>query len=226
MLPDDKYLYWEENWHALTEKCDRVGDVALLSSGQLVSCNIDNEADNVFADYNIGEKYTDDVAKNRYRTLRDNLSSSDICRRCKARAMVFDTSDILGGSQDVIHYGVRWHGSRANESGEKYRISYELSNAYVFPRIDAKTLEIDIASVQDKKQFTLVRILSYDDENKIFTECKNYSEQIKTGERKTISIPYSFTRSKMYRIDFITATQRDEGVDNGVAVYAISLKEE
>jgi hypothetical protein len=224
LLPEDTFLYWEENWHALTERCDRFGDVALLSSGQLVSCNIDNEADNVFADLNKGEKYTDAKTQERLRELRDNLSLSALCRRCKARAMVFDTSDIQGAVQQITHYGIRWHKKRMNKNGETYRTSYELSNAFVFPRIDAHSLDIDVASIQDKKQFALIKVLSFDNETRLFTERKIFSLQLKPGERVLQSILYDFEKTKLHRIDFITATQRDNGVDNGVAVYGISIR--
>jgi hypothetical protein len=224
LLPEDKLLFWEQNWHTQTEKCDRVGDIALLSSGQLVPCNIDNEADFVLADLNKGEKYTDVKTQKRLRKLRDNLSICALCRRCKARAMVFDTMDIQNATQKVIHYGIRWHKTCENDNGEAYRISYEISNAFLFPRIDANSLDIDIESVQNKKQFTLIKILSYDDETKLFSERKMYSLQLKPGERLLQSIPYTFEKKKLHRIDFITATQRDNGIDNGVAVYDITLR--
>ena len=225
LLPEDKYFHWEENWHAMSEKCDRVGDVTLLSSGQLVTCNIDNEGDFVFADLSAGENYTDPKTQERIKNLRENLSLSALCRRCKSRVHVFDASPLENATvQDVTHYGIRWHKKATNADGEVYKVSYELSYAFVMPRIDATCLEVDVASIQVKKQFTLVKILGYDDETRLFTECKVFSFQLKPDERKKILIPYTFEQKKLYRIDFITATQRDDGVDNGVAVYGINLR--
>jgi len=223
LLPDDKFVYNEENWHAMTEKCDRLGDVSLLSSGQLVACNIDGEADYVLADLNRGEKYSDEKARDRLHRLRDNLSLSPICRRCKSRALVFDKNDIDGDYQEIIHYGVRWHRKRENSRGEIYRTSYELSNAFVLPRLSASKLEIDIESVQSKKQSTLIKILGYCEETDLFTERKNFSIQLKPGERTRLSIPYMFQKGTLHRIDFITATERTQGVDDGVAVYSAGL---
>jgi len=223
LLPDDKYVYNEENWHAMTEKCDRLGDVSLLSSGQLVACNIDGEADYILADLTKGEKYSDEKTQDRLHKLRDNLSLSPMCRRCKSRALVFDKTDIDGDRQEIVHYGIRWHRKRENSSGEVYRTSYELSNAFVFPRLHASKLEIDIESVQSKKQFTLIKILSYNEEKDLFTERKNFSIQLKPGERKRLSIPYTFQKGTLHRVDFITATERTQGVDDGVAVYSAGL---
>ena len=224
LLPEDKFFYWEENWHVLIEKCDRVGDVSLLSNGQLVSCNIDNEADFVFADLNKGEKYSDEKTQSRIRELRDNLTLSPLCRRCKSRALVFDTSDIEALEQPIIHFGIRWHAKRENELGEIYRVSYELSQAFVYPRIEAAFLNVELASVQDKQQYTLLKILSYDEASKCFTERKNYTVILKPQQRKEVSVPFNFEKKTLYRIDFITATQRNNGIDDGVALYAASLK--
>jgi len=224
LLPDDKYIYIEENWHALTNKCDRVGDVSLLSNGQLVACNIDNEAEYVLADMIRGEKYSDTIVQNRIKKLRDNLSLSSLCRRCKSRALVFETNKSDEVSQEVIHYGIRWHKKHKNEHGEYYRVSYEISSVFAFPRIDASSVELDIASVQSKKQFTLIKILSYNDEDGSFSELMNHTIQINPGKRRVISIPFLFEK-KLHRIDFITATECHNGVDDGVALYNINLRE-
>ena len=223
LLPEDKYLYWEENWHAMTEKCDRVGDVALLSSGHLVPCNVDNEADFILADLNKGERYTDSKTQARIREIRDNLSLSALCRRCKARALVFDTTNLDCDAQEVIHYGIRWHRKREDEDGNLFRVSYEFSSAYAYPCIDAHTLEIDLASVQTVKQFTLIKILSLEDETAQFTERRFFSIQLEPGARAKIAIPYDFEKSVLHRIDFYTATQNNNRIDDGVAVYSIRL---
>ena len=221
LLPDDKFLYWEENWHTLPEKCNRLGDVALLSSGEMVVCNVDNEADYVIADLNKGEKYTNTSTQQRLRDLRENPNLSPLCRRCKARALVFDTLPLENAeSQKVVHYGMRWHRKATNANQEVYRKSYEYSCAFVLPRINATSLEVDVESTQSRKQYNLIKILSYDDVQKIFTERCFYTQPLKPGERKKVSIPYSFEMGKLHRIDFIVDTQ-DSG---GVMVYGISLQ--
>ena len=77
--------------------------------------------------------------------------------------------------------------------------------------------------MQSKKQFTLIKILSYDDENELFTERRNFSIQLKPGERKLFKIPYEFEKGTLHRIDFITATERNDNSDDGIAVYSASL---
>ncbi len=222
LIPKTSYFYWEENWHAMSEKCDRVGDMSLLSSGQLVMCNIDNEADYVFAELSKGEKYTDATTQDRIRQLRNNLSLAPLCRKCKSRALVFDTTDIDCTTQQVIHYGLRWHRKTVDAQNAEYRVSYEMSHAFVYPRIDAKYLTVELASVQQKKQFTIIKLSTHCSKTNLFNEKLVYSLQLKPGERTTVKLPFEFER-KLYRIEFVTATQRDNDIDNGVAVYNIAI---
>ena len=224
LLPDDQYVYYEENWYAKTASCDRVGDVALLSDGSLVVCNVDTEADYVIANINAGEKYTDTRTQTHLRELRENLTLSSLCRRCKGRILVFDTAESCATEQEIIHYGSRWNSKKDKTSGEQNRVSCEISNAYAYPRIDANSVEIDMASVQNRKQFSLIKILSYDNVNESFTERKLYSIQLNPGERIKLSIPYQFSKRTLHRIDIITATHRIDDIDSGVAVYSMRLR--
>jgi len=223
LMPDDKYLYWEENFNLYGFQCGNFG-VGVLSSGEIVVCPVDNEAEYVTADLRLGEKYTDPSTGKKQRMLRDDLSLSSICRRCTGRALVFDKAELNKKTQELTHYGIRWHAKRENDSGEVCRASCELSSIFAFPRIDASLLTLDIASLQDKKQFTLIKILSYDDETRLFTERGNYSIQLKPDERTSLSVPYEFEKGKLHRIDFLTATQSIDDKNIGVAVYSACLQ--
>jgi len=224
LISDDKYIYFEEDWYKNITSCDRCGDVAVLSSGEIAVCNVDNEGDFVVADMNKGEKYTDRKSRERLKMVRDNLPISTICRRCAANFLIFDTEILQADTQEITHYGRRWHPENVNRAGESKRDSYEISSIYVLPRIEANSLCVDMESVQNKRQFTLIKILCYDDETRFFTEYLTFSEQLKPYERKTINIPYSFEHGKLHRIDFITATQRVGNADHGVAVYSATIK--
>jgi hypothetical protein len=138
--------------------------------------------------------------------------------------MVFDTAELNSDTQTITHYGIRWHKKEKNTAGEEYKVSYELSNAFLFPCINATTIEVEMQSVQSKKQITLIKILSCNDETKLFTERKFFSKPLNPGERTRVTIPFVFERNKLYRIDFITATERINDRDDGVAVYSAALK--
>jgi len=224
LIPEDKYLYWEENLISYPGQC-RVFGVGVLSSGQIVPCPVDNEGDYVVADLRQGEMYTDFDAQNKWRMVRDNLSISEHCRRCIGKAFVFNKTPLQNkSSQEITHFGSRWHPENIDENGEKWRASCETSSVFVFSRIEADFLSVELKSIQNKMQHTFIKILSYDDESKLFTERYTFSELLKPGERKAFKFSYKFDIGKFYRIDFITATQRENDVDCGVAVYSASLK--
>lgn len=212
LLPEGKYFYWEENWYARPHQCDRVGDVSLLSSGQLVMCNIDNEADFVFADLRKGEKYTDAATRKRIQSLRNNLTLSQLCRRCKARVHVFDKAPLETSEQEVTHYGIRWHKKQKDELGFIYRTSYEYSYAFVYTRIYANALVVDIRSVQDRKHYAVFKQYRYDEDTKNFTDERVYAEVLKPCERKSVVIPFAFEQGNLYRIDYNCPTQDDVGI--------------
>lgn len=222
LLPEDKYFYYEENWFARSERCDRVGDVSLLSSGQLVMCNIDNEAEYVFADLRKGEKYTDALTQKRIKNLRDNLTLARLCRKCRARAHVFDTTPLEAKEQIIMHYGMRWHKKRKDAFGIEYRPSYDYSYAYTFPRFAANVLEIDLKSLQTRKHHVMVKIMSYDDATKLFTEEKVATFVPNIGEQINAIVPFEFKVNNLYRIDIHTPTQNDVGA----AVYSMRVKRE
>jgi hypothetical protein len=224
LIPENKYVFWEENLYINTEQFRNFG-VGVLSGGQVVVCPVDNEGEYVIADLSNGENYTDSHVMERWTKIQENLSISPICRRCMGRALVFDKSALNNASaQDVTHYGMQWHPEDSNNDGETRRISCAMSSVYVFPRIIADSLRVDLESIQDKKQHTLIKILSYNDATKQFSECFTFSQPLKQKERRTLDIPYKFEQGKLHRIDVITATQRDDGVDNGVAVYGVSIE--
>jgi hypothetical protein len=198
--------------------CGIANNIGVLSNGQLVLCCLDYEGEMKLGNINDIDISSADF-KEIMHSFADNVLAHEMCRRCKGNIYITDRSALNESSQTVIHYSHDWHPLEDNIVGRPSRWSKSLSTAYVYTRLNGRSLSIDLQT--KSKNFPLrVNIYLHDEISDSFNEVKTFTHYCRS-KFETVTVDYEFAIGNFYKIELICPKEHDNNI--GVCVYEMKV---
>lgn len=143
---ENKFIYVYNRIGHVT--CDMANHIGLLSNGTIICCCLDYEGEMGLG--NINETSINSLEfRHKLDKLRENVLTCEVCRRCKGSMYIFDTTPLYEEVyQKIGAYSWDWHEPEADLWGRYGRWSKALSTVYIYTRIQANRIVLNIHSIQ------------------------------------------------------------------------------
>jgi len=226
-IPQDKRVFIEENAESRT--CIMAENLGLLSNGDFVLCCLDYEGEMKLG--NIDTTRVEDVLRSEKRTdIRRNAMTQGICRRCKGRVFIFDTSPLSADEQIVDKWGAGWWTLEPELYGLGGRWTKGTAQSYIFVRVPARRIAVNFLSVHEDTGPLRLSLWLFDETAEAFIPEKEYVFYGKKGVRAEFKAAFDFSPQRLYKIEISSPTFIPDEVSGsgdkrnlGLAVFRIRL---
>ena len=203
-LCDEKNVFVFVSDYCGEIKCSMANNIGLLSNGDIISCCLDYEGEMQYGNIDDMNLWDDELLKQREKD-RENVSSYALCRRCKGNIIFADKTPILGDRQEITFFANDWFPFEKDSfDGKGGRWSKCSSTSFVYARLDAKELNIDLLSINSYEPI-YIKIYSYDSDRGKFLEEYTYSCVLESGEKKVV-VSFDFVMGTFYKIEIHSST--------------------
>lgn len=229
-LPPGWFVYVEDRIDP--RPCSMADNVGLLSNGDYVLCCLDYEGEMKLG--NIDRTPLSEVLLSERRAaVRRDAMVEPLCRRCRGRLFIFDTTPLSGAAEQTIgHFGRGFWPCEEGLHGIGGRWTDGRAWAYVQARLPARSLRLSFQSDFESSAALSLGISAFDPGFGGFPETNAvFAFHGEKGEQAEFEAAFAFAPGCFYRIEigspfFIPDLVLHNGDTRrlGLAVFGIALR--
>lgn len=183
-------------------QCSMAENIGMLSNGDFISCCLDYEGEMLSGNIDNTDLY-DSKFQEEWEKSQQNVLLHAVCRRCKGDVIIASKEAVKDSRQEVVFFAGDWFPTERD--GERiWRWSKDCSTSYVYARLNANYLEIQLESplIDERVLFVMYSYCLLKDG---FTKEDVFETEIRQG-KNIHKIPFDFKKDTFYKIEVHTST--------------------
>ena len=194
-LQPDEVLHVEERTEPFD--CEMAYNLSMLADGSFSLCCLDYEGEMQMGHIRTNSVESVLASSKRRETVR-NAMVHKVCRECMGSAFVFKRSPVTESEQTVEHLGQGWHAYEPDFGGVGGRWTSGKSNVYLYPRLQARSLEMQFYSPHEGGEVLSLDLYEQDGSGE-FCFLSRQSFLGRRGEIIRVELPLDLEPFRLYR---------------------------